>query len=91
MSTKLWLNVYVLNLSSVSVYTVTGLCTIQIHMPETCPHKKTIEDDKEHWVELYEERLGGELIISSTPMKDADGKTLGSVHVFWKMPQQKYS
>lgn len=61
------------------------------HIPETCPHKKTIEDGKMHLAELYEERLGGDLIVSSTPMKDADGKTLGSVHVFRKMSNQTSS
>ncbi len=49
--------------------------------PEFCPHAKTVEDGKEHVAEIHEPRLGGDFLVSTTPLKDAEGKIIGSVHV----------
>ena len=49
--------------------------------PDMCPHTQTMNDGEEHIVQLYEERLGGDIIVSTTPLKDKDGKTFASVHV----------
>ena len=49
--------------------------------PDLCPHSQTMNDGEEHIVQLYEERLGGDIIVSTTPLKDNDGKTFASVHV----------
>jgi signal transduction histidine kinase len=38
-------------------------------------------DGKEHTAEVHEERLGGDFIVSATPLKDEQGNLLGSVHV----------
>lgn len=61
------------------------LCYRCVHLsatpPDSCPHMMTLKDGEEHVVQLYEERLGGEIVVSTTPLKDAAGDTYASVHV----------
>jgi len=49
--------------------------------PPFCPHSRTIEDGRQHIVEVHEDRLGGDFEVSTTPMYDGRGKVIGSVHV----------
>ncbi|MEA2040388.1 MAG: PAS domain S-box protein, partial [Thermodesulfobacteriota bacterium] len=49
--------------------------------PEFCPHTKLLTDGREHKVEIHEERLGGDFLVSASPLNDAEGKTIGCVHV----------
>ncbi len=49
--------------------------------PEFCPHMKTLKDGQEHVEQVYEERLGGNLLVSTTPLRDEQGNVIGSVHV----------
>lgn len=49
--------------------------------PKACPHAKTLRDGKEHIEELHEDHLGGDFIVSTTPLFDEQGKMTGSVHV----------
>lgn len=46
-----------------------------------CPHAKTLEDGQEHVEEIYDERLGGYFLVSTTPLEDEKGRMIGSVHV----------
>jgi PAS domain S-box-containing protein len=61
------------------------LCHSCIHssdnVPGFCPHAKTIADGKCHTAEIYEPKLGGNLLVTTTPLKDESGKIIGSVHV----------
>lgn len=57
--------------------------------PEICPHAKTIVDGKEHIEEVFEPRLGGHFIVSTTPLKDEGGRTIGSVHVARNITERK--
>jgi len=57
--------------------------------PEFCPHAKTIEDGKEHVAEVFEPRLGGYFIVSTTPLKDEHGRIIGSVHVARNITERK--
>lgn len=52
-----------------------------------CPHALTLQDGQEHTVEIHEERLGGDFIISTTPIKGAGGRVTGSVHVAREITQ----
>ena len=52
---------------------------------EICPHSLTIADGKEHIVRLHEEKLGGDIVVSTSPLKDEDGKVYASVHVVRSM------
>lgn len=51
------------------------------HPPEFCPHAQTIEDCQEHAAEVFEERLGGSFLVTTTPLKEEDGGMAGVVHV----------
>ncbi len=49
--------------------------------PEMCPHTKTLQDGLEHIAEVHEPRLGGDFLVSTTPLRDEAGQIIGSVHV----------
>lgn len=49
--------------------------------PDNCPHAKTVKDGLEHIAEVHEDRLGGDFLVSTTPLKDEQGLIIGSVHV----------
>ncbi len=49
--------------------------------PSFCPHTLAMMDGQEHTAEVHEKRLGGDFIVSATPLKDEHGHILGSVHV----------
>lgn len=49
--------------------------------PAFCPHARLLNDGKEHSSDAYEERLGGDFLITVSPLHDSDGSLLGSVHV----------
>jgi PAS domain S-box-containing protein len=52
-----------------------------LHPPEFCPHMNLIKDGKEHSVETNEVRLGGDFLITVSPIYDSERKIIGSVHV----------
>lgn len=49
--------------------------------PPFCPHSLTMKDRRHHVAEVYDERLGGNFEISTTPVYDGEGDSIGSVHV----------
>jgi PAS domain S-box-containing protein len=49
--------------------------------PAICPHKKTLADGREYTAEVHEECLGGDFLVSTTPISDDQGRLIGSVHV----------
>jgi PAS domain S-box-containing protein len=49
--------------------------------PFFCPHSKALLDGQEHTSEVHDNRLGGDFIVSATPLKDETGQMIGSVHV----------
>jgi PAS domain S-box-containing protein len=48
--------------------------------PYFCPHVLAMKDGKEHIEEVHDHRLGGDFLISTTPLFDK-GEIIGSVHV----------
>jgi PAS domain S-box-containing protein len=57
-------------------------CVHDLDVPHPeCPHVLTLADGREHTAELHEERLGGDFLVSTTPLVDENGKAIGSVHV----------
>lgn len=48
---------------------------------ESCPYAQTVADGATHQVELHEERLGGDFLVTTSPLHDADGRLTGVVHV----------
>ncbi len=57
--------------------------------PDFCPHAKTLRDGQEHTEELHEDRLGGDFLVSTTPVKDERGQMIGSVHVARNITERK--
>jgi PAS domain S-box-containing protein len=49
--------------------------------PEICPHALTLRDGEEHVAEIHEDNLGGDFLVSTTPLRDAQGRIVGSAHV----------
>ena len=49
--------------------------------PDFCPHSKTLKDGQEHVEEVHEDHLGGDFLVSATPLVDEQGRNVGSVHV----------
>jgi PAS domain S-box-containing protein len=57
--------------------------------PDFCPHTLTLADGKEHSAEVHEERLGGDFLVTTTPIIDEQGQILGSVHVARDITERK--
>ncbi|MBN1270209.1 MAG: PAS domain S-box protein [Kiritimatiellae bacterium] len=47
----------------------------------SCPHVLTLTDGKEHVAEVHEEHLGGDFLITTTPLHDESGRMIGAVHM----------
>ncbi|MDD5171258.1 MAG: response regulator [Syntrophales bacterium] len=57
--------------------------------PEFCPHKLTCRDGEEHVVEIHEAKLGGDFLVSTTPMYDDQEQLIGSIHVARNITERK--
>ena len=49
--------------------------------PGFCPHVRTMKDGLQHIEEVHEKRLGGDFEVTTTPLYDEEGASIGSVHV----------
>jgi PAS domain S-box-containing protein len=59
--------------------------------PAFCPHSRAIADGREHVAEVHEERLGGDFLVSCTPLLDEQGRFVASVHVARDISDRKRS
>jgi two-component system CheB/CheR fusion protein len=57
--------------------------------PGNCPHAMTLADGLEHVAEVFEERLGGIFLVSTTPLMDGRGRMIGTVHVARDITERK--
>ncbi len=61
------------------------LCYQKVHgtdrPPPYCPHTRTLADNREHIAEVHETHLGGDFLVTTTPLLDDHGKMSGAVHV----------
>ncbi len=57
--------------------------------PAFCPHTRTIEDGTEHIEEVHEDRLGGDFLVTTTPLLDERGESIGSVHIAHDITERK--
>ncbi len=46
-----------------------------------CPHARVMETDEAHTAEILEENMGGEFLVTCSPVHDAEGRVIGSVHM----------
>lgn len=49
--------------------------------PEFCPHALTCQDGGEHTAEVFEPVLGGNFLVTTTPLHDDQNRVVGSIHV----------
>ena len=57
--------------------------------PEFCPHTLSVADGREHSAEIHEELLGGDFLVTTTPLLDEQGNVFGSVHVAHDITERK--
>ena len=49
--------------------------------PEGCPHAQLLAEGHECATEIHEDRLGGDFMVSCTPLRDERGQIMASVHI----------
>jgi PAS domain S-box-containing protein len=57
--------------------------------PPACPHSKTMQDGQEHIAEVHVEQLGGDFLVSTTPLHSEEGVMVGTVHVARDITERK--
>jgi PAS domain S-box-containing protein len=57
--------------------------------PAFCPHTQLLQDGEAHTVEIHEERLAGDFLVSVSPLMDSAGRLMGSVHVARETSERK--
>ncbi len=57
--------------------------------PDFCPHTLTLADGHEHAAEVHEDKLGGDFLISTTPLRNDEGRMIGSAHVARDITEHK--
>jgi len=57
--------------------------------PDFCPHAKLLTDAMTHSIEIHDDRLGGDFVLSVTPLCDADGNITGAVHIAHDITDRK--
>jgi len=57
--------------------------------PEFCPHRRLLEDGLEHAAEVHEEKLGGDFLVTVSPLRDPEGGLIGSIHIARDITDQK--
>ena len=57
--------------------------------PDFCPHSWTIKDSRQHIEEVHEDRLGGDFVVSTSPLHDDKGQMIGTVHVAHDITKRK--
>ena len=57
--------------------------------PSFCPHLATLNDGQQHSTEIHEDRLGGDFLVTATPLYNEQGQITGSVHVAHDITERK--
>ena len=57
--------------------------------PAFCPHSRTMCDGVQHFEEVHEDSLGGDFLVSTSPLHDKQGQLIGSVHVAHDITERK--
>jgi PAS domain S-box-containing protein len=89
-----WVNKTMANRLGITPEEAVGLtCYECVHEmekpPSLCPHTKLLADGKEHMMEIHEKRLGGDFIVSVSPLHDAEGRVIASIHVARDITERK--
>ncbi len=57
--------------------------------PKFCPHALALRDGGEHAAEVHAERLGGDFLVSATPLFNEQGEMVGAIHVARDITESK--
>ena len=57
--------------------------------PSFCPHRQLLKDGLEHTEEVCEDSLGGDFIVSVSPLHDSEGKLTGCIHLARDITKRK--
>ena len=57
--------------------------------PRSCPHQLLMEDGREHALEIHEDTLNGDFLVTASPLRDVSGALTGSVHVLHDITKPK--
>jgi PAS domain S-box-containing protein len=57
--------------------------------PSFCPHRQLLKDKLEHIREVREDNLGGDFIVSVSPLFNSEGKITGCIHVARDINERK--
>ncbi len=57
--------------------------------PDFCPHSRLLKDAGEYTEEVHEEKLGGDFLVTVSPLFDAEKRLTGSVHVARDVTERK--
>jgi PAS domain S-box-containing protein len=57
--------------------------------PDICPHSRLMLDGNEHTGEVHEDHLGGDFLVTASPLRDLQGNLAGSVHVARDITERK--
>jgi PAS domain S-box-containing protein len=59
--------------------------------PGFCPHQMLLSDGKEHSLEIHEERLKADFLVTASPLHDSQGMVIGCVHVMHDITERKHA
>ena len=54
-----------------------------------CSHTQLIEESQRQFARMTEERIGGHFLMSASPLRDAQGALIGSVHIARDITEEK--
>jgi PAS domain S-box-containing protein len=57
--------------------------------PKSCPHQLLLSDGKEHSMEIHENTLNGDFLVTASPLRDVSGALTGSVHLLHDISEPK--
>lgn len=71
------------------------LCYVHIcgaeEPPAYCPHRQAQADGREHTAELHIDHIGGDYVVTASPLKNPEGLIIGVVHVCHDITERKKS
>jgi len=65
------------------------ICRVEDPAERNCPHQRTIRDGMTHAVELHLDHLGGDYLVTTSPLRDRKGTICGSVHIGRNITENK--
>ncbi|MBE3096483.1 MAG: PAS domain-containing protein [Planctomycetes bacterium] len=57
--------------------------------PDFCPHRRLLADGREFTAEVHEDRLGGDFMVSVSPVRNEKGAVVGAVHIARDITERK--